>query len=41
MTKSCLNFKRLSDLDQSVLEQLVAGSIADVQRRYGSDNGVA
>lgn len=35
MTKSCLYFKRLADLDRSVLEKLVAGSIADVKRRYG------
>lgn len=32
--KSCLYFKRLADLDTSVLEQLVAGSVADVRRRY-------
>ncbi len=35
VTKSCLYFKRLADLDTSVLEQLVAGSIAEVKRRYG------
>ena len=34
MGKSCLYFKRLGDLDRSVLEQLVAGSVADVRRRY-------
>jgi hypothetical protein len=34
MGKSCLYFKRLADLDKSVLEQLVANSIADVRRRY-------
>lgn len=34
MTKSCLYFKRLADLDRSVLEKLVAGSIAQVRRRY-------
>jgi uncharacterized protein DUF1801 len=39
MTKSCLYFKRLADLDKSVLEQLVARSIADVRRRYGSRSG--
>lgn len=33
--KSCLYFKRLADVDKSVLEQLVANSIADVKRRYG------
>lgn len=35
MGKSCLYFRRLSDLDQSILEQLVAGSIAEAKRRYG------
>src|SRR5262245_43130701 len=35
MGKSCLYFKRLADLDRSVLEKLVAGSVAGVKRRYG------
>jgi len=35
MGKSCLYFRRLSDLDRSVLEALVASSIADMKRRYG------
>jgi hypothetical protein len=35
MSKSCLYFKRLADLDKSVLEKLVVGSIAEVRRRYG------
>ena len=35
MGKSCLYFKRLADLDTTVLEQLVVDSIADVKRRYG------
>ena len=35
MGKSCLYFKRLADLDSSVLEQLVTNSVADVRRRYG------
>ena len=34
MGKSCLYFKQLTDLDKAVLEQLVAGSIAEVRRRY-------
>jgi len=34
MGKSCLYFKRLADLDRSVLEKLIAGSIAEVRRRY-------
>ena len=32
--KSCLYFKRLADLDRSVLQKLVAGAIAEVKRRY-------
>ena len=32
--KSCLYFKRLADLDQTVLKQLVANSVQDVTRRY-------
>lgn len=35
MGKSCLYFKRLADLDASVLEQLVSGSVAEVRRRHG------
>jgi len=35
MGKSCLYFKRLSDLDRSVLEQLVVNSITEVEQRYG------
>jgi len=34
MGKSCLYFKRLADLDAKVLEQLVAGSVAEIQRRH-------
>jgi hypothetical protein len=34
MGKSCLYFKRLADLDPTVLEKLVANSVADVKRRY-------
>jgi hypothetical protein len=34
MGKSCLYFKQLADLDRSVLEKLVAGSVAEVRRRY-------
>lgn len=33
--KSCLYFKRLADLDRSVLEQLVTNSVAEVRQRYG------
>jgi hypothetical protein len=35
MTKSCLYFKRLDDLERAVLEQLVVNSIAEVRRRHG------
>ena len=33
--KSCLYFKRVADLDSSVLQRLVTNSIADVRRRHG------
>ncbi len=32
--KYCLYFKTLADVDASVLERLVAGSVADIKRRY-------
>ncbi|MHA3840812.1 DUF1801 domain-containing protein [Sphingomonas aestuarii] len=32
--KSCLYVKRLSDIDMGVLEQLIAASLADMDRRY-------
>jgi hypothetical protein len=35
MGKVCLYFKQLADLDKSVLEKLVAGSVAEVRRRHG------
>ena len=35
MGKTCLYFKQLADVDRSTLEKLVAGSVADVKRRYG------
>ena len=34
MAKSCLYFRRLADLDVKALEALIAGSVADVKRRY-------
>jgi hypothetical protein len=34
MGKTCLYFKRLADLDKSVLEKLVAGSLADFKQGY-------
>jgi hypothetical protein len=39
MGKSCLYFRQLADLDLTVLEKLVVGSIADVTRRYGRSVG--
>lgn len=35
MSKVCLYFKQLADLDPSVLEQLVADSAAETRRRHG------
>lgn len=34
MGKCCLYFRRLADLDESVLARLVANSVAGVKRRY-------
>ena len=39
MGKSCLYFKRLADLDKTALERLVANSVAEVKRRYGTSRG--
>lgn len=36
MGKSCLYFRRLADLDITVLEKLVTNSILEVTRRYGT-----
>jgi len=36
MGKSCLYFRRLADIDGKVLEALIAGSVAEVKRRYPS-----
>jgi hypothetical protein len=33
--KSCLYFRRLANLDRSVLEQLIVNSITEVKRRHG------
>jgi hypothetical protein len=35
MSKACLYFKQLADLDKALLEQLVIGSINEARRRYG------
>jgi hypothetical protein len=32
--KSCLYFRRLADIDENVLEALIAGSVAEARRRY-------
>jgi len=39
MGRSCLYFKRLADLDRSILERLIAGSVAEIKRRYGAADG--
>jgi hypothetical protein len=39
MGKSCLYFKRLGDLDKTILEALVANSVLKVTRRYGTSSG--
>jgi hypothetical protein len=39
MDKSCLYFKRLADLDETILEQLAANSVREVTRRYGTTSG--
>ena len=35
MSKACLHFKRLADLDVAVLELLVAGAVAQTRRLHG------
>lgn len=35
MGKACLYVRRLADIDLAVLEQLVAGSVAEVRKRHG------
>ena len=34
MGKSCLYIRKLADVDMKILEQLIAGSVAEVRRRY-------
>jgi hypothetical protein len=41
IAKACLYLRRLSDVDLAVLEQLVAGSVAEVKRRYSATQGNA
>lgn len=35
MGKACLYIRRLAEVDQNVLEELVAGSMAELKGRYG------
>jgi hypothetical protein len=35
MAKACLYLRKLSEVDLKVLEQLVAGSVAEMKRRHG------
>lgn len=35
MGKACLYVRKLSDIDLDVLERLIAGSVAEIRRRYG------
>ena len=39
VSRWCVYFKRLSDLDRTVLEQLVTNSVREVTRRYGTRRG--
>ena len=32
--KSCLYIKKLEDVDQKTLEELIAGSVEEMRRRY-------
>ena len=39
MGKSCLYFKRLADLDTTILEELIANAVLDATRRYATSSG--
>jgi hypothetical protein len=39
MGKTCLYFKQLADVDRAALEKLVVGSVAEIRRRHGNDDG--
>ena len=39
MGKACLYFRQLADLDRPTLEKLVVGSVTELRRRYGQDDG--
>jgi hypothetical protein len=34
-SKACLYVRRLADVDLKILRQLIAGSVAEIRRRYG------
>jgi hypothetical protein len=34
MGKACLYIRKLADIDMAILERLVAGSVAEIKRRY-------
>ena len=36
--KSCVSLKRLSEVDQAILESLIVGSIKEIEHRYGRDS---
>lgn len=36
MGKACLTIRKLADIDMAILERLVAGSFAEIMRRYPS-----
>lgn len=39
MGKGCMYFKQLADLDKSILEQLISGSVAELRRRHAPAPG--
>lgn len=41
LSKACLYFRQLADVDRSVLEQLVANSVSATRRRHGPPDGGA
>jgi len=38
MGKSCLYLKRLAEVDRTVLESLIVGSIAEIERKYSRNS---
>ena len=39
MGKGCVYFRRIADLDPQALEALIAGSVAELRRRYPAKAG--